>query len=131
MSTDQNRSVVRRFITEVLAGGDVDLVDGLLAPNYVNRAMGTDLAAFKAMLTGLAAALPSRRFDIEDLVAEGDAVVARYTSDMTDATGKAISMRGLTYYRLADGRIVEDDPHTTPDMTQLVGDLMAGVGPVD
>jgi ketosteroid isomerase-like protein len=130
VSTDENKAVVRRFITEVLVGGKVDLVDELLAPDYVNRAMGTDLTAFKAMLTGLAAALPDRRFDIEDLVADGDAVVARFTSEMTDSTGKAISVRGLTYYRLADGKIVEDDPITTPDLTQALGDLMAGTEPV-
>ncbi len=128
MSTDQNKAVVRRFITEVLAGGNVDVVDELLAPNYVNRAMGTDLAAFKAMLPGLSTALPGRRFDIEDLVAEGDAVVARFTSEMTDPTGKVISVRGMTYYRLAEGRIEEDDPITTPDLMQALGDLMAGTG---
>jgi len=130
VSTDENKAVVRRFMTEVLAGGNVDLVDELLAPNYQNRAMGTDLTAFKAMLTGLAAALPERRFDVEDLVAEGNAVVARYTSEMTDSTGKSISVRGMTYYGLSDGRIVEDDPITTPDLMQALGDLTGGSGPV-
>ena len=130
MSTEQNKAVVRRFMTEALSGRNVGLADDVLAPNYVNRAMGTDLTAFKAMLTGLAAALPDRRFDVEDLVAEGDAVVARFTSEMTDATGKAISMRGMTYYGLANGRIVEDDPITSPDLTQALGDLMGGAGPV-
>jgi predicted ester cyclase len=90
--------------------------------------MGTDLAAFKAMLTGLSTALPGRRFDIEDLVAEGDAVVSRFTSEMTDMAGKVISARGLTYYRLAEGMIVEDDPITTADLMQALGDLMAGTG---
>ena len=118
MSTDQNKAVVRRFITEVLAGGNVDLVDELLAPNYSNRGLGTDLAAFKAMFASFADALPNRGFDIEDLVAEGDAVVARLALEMTDTTGRKISARGLTYYGLADGRIVEDDPITTPDLMQ-------------
>ena len=40
MSTKQNKAVVRRYITEVLAGGHVDLVDDLLAADYVNRGMG-------------------------------------------------------------------------------------------
>ena len=31
MSTEHSKAVVRRFITEVLAGGNVDLVDDLLA----------------------------------------------------------------------------------------------------
>ena len=125
MAPDQNKDVVRRFIKEVLSGGQLDRIDELLAPNYVNRAFGVDLPAFKEMLTGLAAALPERRFDVEELIAEGDAVVARFTVEMRDPGGKAITVRGLTYYRLADGRIVEDDPITTPELTQELGPLIA------
>jgi predicted ester cyclase len=125
METDHNKDVVRRFMTEVLVGGQIDRMDELVAPSYVNRAFGVDLAGFKEMLAGLAAALPDRRFDIEDLVAEGDAVVARFTGEMRDVNGNTTSFRGLTYYRLADGRIVEDDPMTTPDLVQQLGPLMA------
>ena len=125
MATDHNKDVVRRFIEEVLVGGQLERLDELAAPNYVNRAFGVDLEAFKGMLAGLTAALPERRFDIEELVAEGDAVVARFTSELRDASGKVISLRGLTYYRLAEGRIVEDDPFTTPDLAQELAGLMA------
>ena len=118
MSIDQNKAVVRRFITEVLAGGNMDLIDELLAPNYSNRTMGTDLAGFKAMLAGMKAAITPAQ--IEDLVAEGDAVVARFTFEMIDANEKKIPVRCLTYYRLADGRIVEDEPITTPDLSALM-----------
>jgi predicted ester cyclase len=125
MATDLNKDVVRRFITEILSGGQLDRVDEFLAPSYVNRAFGVDLPAFKGMLPGLVAALPERRFDIEELIAEGDAVVARYTSEMRDRSGKTISVRGLTYYRLTDGKIVEDDPVTTPELTAELGPLLA------
>jgi predicted SnoaL-like aldol condensation-catalyzing enzyme len=125
MAADQNKDVVRRFINEVLIGGHFDRIDELLAPGYRNRALDVDLAAFKAMLPGLAAALPERSFDIEELIAEGDAVVARYTSEMRDAGGKTISVRGMTYYRLTDGKIVEDDPVTTPDLAAALGALLA------
>ncbi len=124
MAADNNKDVVRRFIEEVLAGGKLDQIDELVAPGYVNRAFGAGLEAFKGMLAGLSAALPDRRFDIEDLVAEGDAVVARYTSETSDGSGKTISYRGLTFYRLADGKIVEDDPITTPDLAQELGPLL-------
>jgi predicted ester cyclase len=100
------------------------VADDLLAPNYMNRATKTDLPAFKEMLTGLKAAIPDRRFDIEELVAEGDAVVARFSYEMADTTGQKISARGLTYYSLADGKIVEDDPMSTPDLMQELGKLM-------
>jgi predicted SnoaL-like aldol condensation-catalyzing enzyme len=124
MSTEQNKAVVRRFITEVLAGGHVDLVEDLLAPNYVNRGMGgMDRAAFKAWLTANSAG-PGERMEIVDLVAEADAVVARFTYAMTLPSGETITVRGLTYYGLADGRIVEDDPITTPDLAQLFATQM-------
>jgi predicted ester cyclase len=62
-------------------------------------------------------------------VAEGDQVVLRYTATGTytgsimgsKPTGKAISIRGLTYYRLSDGKIVEDDPISNQDIMQLLG----------
>jgi predicted ester cyclase len=55
---------------------------------------------------------------IVDLVAEGDAVVARFTFETTLPSGHGIKARGMTFYRLADGRIVEDDPITSPDLMQ-------------
>lgn len=124
-STDQNKAVVRRFMTEALAGGSATALDELLAPNYHNPAMGgLDRAGFKAMLPAMRTAITDMRFDILNLVAEGDAVVARFTSVMTLATGEKLEARGMTYYRLADGRIVEDDPIESPDLTETLAALM-------
>jgi predicted ester cyclase len=119
MSTEENKAVVRRFIAEVLVGGNVDVADELLASNYRNRAMDLDRAAFKAFIAN-SPAFSNRRFDIEDLIAEGEAVVARFSFEMTDPNGTVIAARGMTYYGLADGRIVEDDPITTPDLSSLM-----------
>ena len=124
MSTEQNKAVVRRFISEVLVGGHVDLVDDLLAANYVNRGMG-DMGreGFKTFLNANTAG-PGGGMQIEDIVAEGDAVMTRFTLAMTLPSGESLTARGMTYYRLADGRIVEDDPITTPDLTQVFADQM-------
>ena len=101
------------------------MIDELCAPNYVNRSMGgTDLAGFNAMFPAMGAVISAMRFNIVDMVAEGDAVVARYTSEITLANGKKIDGRGLTYYSLANGKIVEDDPIETPDLTQELAALM-------
>jgi predicted ester cyclase len=129
MSTEQNKAVVRRFMVEVLTGRNVDLADEILAPHYVNRMTGADLAAFKGFLTGMTSALTDLRFEIDDLVAEGDAVVARWKMEANHTgslmgespTGKKVSARGLTYYGLDNGRIVEDDPLSTPDLLQELG----------
>jgi predicted ester cyclase len=129
MSTEQNKAVVRRFMTEVLSGRNVGVADEVLAPNYANLSTGADLAGFKGFLTGIKSALTDIRFDIDDLVAEGDAVVARWKMEANHTgslmgelpTGKRLSARGLTYYRLDNGRIVEDDPLSTPDLLQELG----------
>lgn len=129
MSTEQNKAVVRRFMTEALTGRNLGLADEVLAPDYYNFMTGADLAAFKGMLTGMSAALTDIRFEIDDLVAEGDSVVARWRMEAThtgslmgeEPTGKTISSRGLTYYRLVNGQVVEDDPLSTPDLLQLLG----------
>jgi predicted ester cyclase len=122
MSTEQNKAVVRRFVTEILTGNNLGLADELMAPGYVNRATGADLAGFKQMLGGLKSVLTDIQYDMVDLVAEGDAVVARWKMEATNnGSGKKLSARGLTYYRLANGKIVEDDPITTPDLMQALG----------
>ena len=129
MSTEHNKEIVHRFITEALSGRNVGLADEVLAPNYVNRMTGGDLAAFKGMLTGMSTALSDVRFEIDDLVAEGDSVVARWKMEATHTgslmgetpTGKRVSSRGLTYYRLVNGQIVEDDPMSSPDLLQALG----------
>ena len=53
MSADQNKDVVRRCVTEVLAAGQLDRVDELLAPDFVDHSMRTDLEATKGMLAAL------------------------------------------------------------------------------
>ena len=125
MSIEQNKAIVRRFIDEVLVGGNVELVDDLLGAGYVNRGMGNMTRAdFKAWLAANSAG-PGGRMEIKDLIAEGDAVVARFDYAITLPNGEAITARGLTFYRLADGRIVEDDPITTPDLMQAFAAQMA------
>jgi hypothetical protein len=129
MSTEQNKVVVRRFMMEALSGRNLGLSDEVLAPNYVNLMTGTDLVAFKGMLIGMSTALANVQFEIDDLVAEGDSVVARWKMEATHSgslmgespSGKRLSFRGLTYYRLVNGQIVEDDPVSTPDLLQALG----------
>ena len=129
MSTERNKEIVRRFVLEALSGRNLSLADEVLAPNYVNRLTGANLEAFKGMLTGMSTALSDVRFEIDDLVAEGESVVARWKMEATHTgslmgetpTGKRVSSRGLTYYRLVNGQIVEDDPMSSPDLLQALG----------
>jgi predicted ester cyclase len=129
MSTEENKTIVRRFMTEILQDGNMSLLDQICAPNYVNRLTGQGIDSFKQIGGLMKSAIPDYHLTIENLVAEGDQVVARFTMTGTitgsvmgsKPSGKAISVRGLTYYRLSNGKIVEDDPITNQDLMQLLG----------
>lgn len=124
MTTDGNKAIVRRFIKEVLSGGNIDIIDELLAPNYANLSMGIkNRDGFKAVISSMKASAPKRDFKITDFVAEGDSVVFRGNTIYTLSSGKKVSARVITYYRLVDGKIVEDEPISTPPMTELLGDM--------
>jgi ketosteroid isomerase-like protein len=125
MSVNENKAVVREFVTRVLTGFDVGMIDKLVAPNYVNRGAGNlDLAGFKALLSAMKSAITKQDIEIEDIIGEGDSVVIRGKSNITIATGKKINARIITYYRLKNGKIVEDDPMSNPDMAQLLGNIV-------
>jgi hypothetical protein len=87
--------------------------------------MGPDPTPTHGLPTAWSDALPVRRFDIEELIAEANAVVARFSWEAHDRNGGTISARGLTYYRITDGKIAEDEPITTPDLAQALAPLMA------
>ncbi len=90
-------------------------------------------AGVKARVETLREAFPDLRFAVEELVAEGDLVAARFSWRGTHKgeaflgippSGKAILVRGMEFYRLRDGRIVEhwDNVDELGMLTQL-GDL--------
>jgi ketosteroid isomerase-like protein len=125
MSVNENKAVVREFVTKVLMGLDVGVVDKLVAANYVNRGAGNlDLAGFKALLSAMKSAKATMDIEIEDIIGEGDSVVIRGKSNVTRATGKRITARIITYYRLKNGKIVEDEPMSNPELTQLLGNIV-------
>jgi exosome complex RNA-binding protein Rrp4 len=100
-------------------------VDELVAPNYVNAMMpGLDLASFKAAAMGMASVIRESHADDLTLIAEGDEVVARFNYRVTLINGTVLSARGLSYYRLDNGKIVENDPMVSPDVFQEIAGLM-------
>jgi ketosteroid isomerase-like protein len=128
MGAQENKAVVSRFMNEVTTGRNIDpdLIDELLAPNYVNLAMpDADLAAFKAMLPAMFSVMKEARIDDLELVAEGDAVLARFNHSVTLPDGSTMTARALAYYRLADGKIVVNDVMFVPDLLQIIAAQMA------
>ena len=126
MGTEENKAVVRRFMPELLAGGNLDAADEVLAPDYVNVAMGgADRDGVKGMVAAAHAALKGQRFEDEELVAEGDAVFARFKHVLTLPDGSTTSSRTIAYYRIADGKIAVNDEMSDPELMQVLGPLLA------
>lgn len=129
MSNEDNKNVVRRFISEVLTKGDLSVVDQLVGANYKNDAFPTQGAeGFKQFIGMTDSAITGKKYAIQNMVAEGDQVVVRFTFSGTYSgsimgskpTGKPFSVTGLSYYRLENGKIVEDAPYTNPDLMHLL-----------
>jgi predicted SnoaL-like aldol condensation-catalyzing enzyme len=111
MSTEQNKAVVRRFIEGTLNNMDSSLVDELLAPDYVNHMVPGGREGFKQFFAMFRTTFPNLKMDykIERLMAEGDYVMVRISTHITNS-GKEATGSGLGEYRLANGKIVEDWP---------------------
>ena len=120
MSTEENKALVRRFV-QIWGKGSLDTLDELAAPNFsvyypLLRETVHGSEAFKQVLMGFHAGLPDVEVVSEDVIAEGDQVVVRWTAQSRHTgallgippTGKQVTLTGITIYRLADGKSVEE-----------------------
>jgi len=118
MAVERNKETARRYYEEVLNKGDVDLLDEIADPGYVEHdpfpgtREGRD--GLKDRVTMLKAGLDPH-FTIEDVVAEGDKVVVRWINEGSmvgeflglPANGKSFKVAGIDIHRLDDGKLAE------------------------
>jgi hypothetical protein len=105
----KNKAVVRRFWTDVIVGGDLDALDQVVAPEYrsLDKA-GDDLGRLKDAIATALAMTTEQRFDELAMAAEGESVFAMVDYSVTLPDGTTKTDRGILYYRIVDGRIVEN-----------------------
>ncbi len=118
MSAEENKAIIRRWV-DAWHSRNVAAVDDFVTSDYVrhdpNLPEVRGPAAEKQLMTMFLSALPDLHFTIEDLVAEGDTVVARYTARGTHQgellgippTNRHVAISVLEIYRLVDGKIAE------------------------
>jgi steroid delta-isomerase-like uncharacterized protein len=140
MSTETNKAIVRRYIEQVLNNRRHDLIEEFLVDAVELHGTGpaiVGLAAVVEWYATFAAAFPDWQTTIDDMVAEGDKVVARITSTGTHqgemqgipATGKPYTQHAIVIYRLSNGKIVEARLQT--DMLSMMQQLGLMPAPQD
>ena len=120
-TSEEHKVVFRRFVEEGPNKANVDAVDDawhedtvVYPPMAPEPVRGRE--ALKEMMKGNLAVWSNVRIEIDDLIAEGDQVVALVTFSATNtgeimgqpATGKSVSFQVAHFLRFTGNRIVED-----------------------
>lgn len=112
----RNKDIIHRYFEEWGNHGDTKAADELIATNVTLRNPPAVLHSLEEYKKGMAAfhtAFPDLHFTVEEVIAEGDKVVVRWSLRGTHLgnyqgrppTGKTVSVTGMSLFRLADGKI--------------------------
>jgi steroid delta-isomerase-like uncharacterized protein len=119
MVEPENEALFRRFSEAIWNEGDLAAAEELLSEDFVNHEVGDaplpHRELYKRGVLQTRTAYPDWWLVIEELVAEGDRVTARWRAGGTHtgelegvaATGKREEFVGTTVVRVVDGKIVE------------------------
>ena len=118
MSIEQNTQLARRLFEETWNSKNLDVMDELVAPNFVFHNSVQTLygpEGFKQFATTYHRAFPAAHFTIEDTIAEGDTVVLRWTARGKHEgellgippTGKEVTVSGISISLISNGKNVE------------------------
>jgi predicted ester cyclase len=120
-SAEENMTLARRFM-EARINGDLDAVDGMLAPDFVNHnrllpGQETDRQDYMRGIAAYQAALSERRLIVEDQVAGDDKAVTRFIVHAIHdrgelmgvaPTGRELTNRAIVIHRIVEGKIAEE-----------------------
>jgi steroid delta-isomerase-like uncharacterized protein len=118
--SDANKNVVRRLLEEVWNKGNLPVADELFAQNYSHHDsstpdFGRGPESEKKRVTLYRTAFPDVRLTVEDMIAEGETVTARWSCKGTHKgdlngiapTGKQFTISGISVVRFTGGKISE------------------------
>jgi steroid delta-isomerase-like uncharacterized protein len=132
--SEENKALVRRVYEEVWNKGNLAAIDEIYAADVINHTQPPGLpkgAKGGKVFTGMyLRAFPDTKMTVEQQIAEGDKIVTRWIAQGTHqgelmgipATGKQVTVTGITINRIAGGRIVETwDEFDQMGMMQQLG----------
>ncbi len=118
--SEQNKAIVRRLFEELWNKGNLSVADQLFSPNYTHHDpstpdFGRGPESERKRATLYRTAFPDLQLTIEDIIAEGETVMARWSCRGTHKgdlsgiapTGKQFSISGVSIARLANGKLAE------------------------
>ena len=118
--SEGNKTNVRRLFEEVWNQGYLPVADELIAPSYAHHDpstpdFGRGPESEKKRATLYRTAFPDLRLTVEDIIAEGETVVARWSCRGTHKgdlngiapTGKRVNITGISIARLTNGKMSE------------------------
>src|SRR5271168_3430655 len=113
----ENATIVRRFVDEVITGGKIDSAAQYVWEDVVEQVplpgQGPGLEGLKDILRAMRAGFPDIVFSIQEQITEGDKVASRFEWTGTHkgeflgipATGRPVRVWGIVIDRLEAGRI--------------------------
>jgi predicted ester cyclase len=115
---DQNKAIARRVFEEIFNQGKFQVADEVYARDFVNHGLhrNADLQEDQAAVRWEKELFPKLTMTVDLMVAEGDLVTVVWTARGTNtgrsgalpATGVRLEERGITVWRIADGKIREE-----------------------
>ncbi len=118
MSVEANKAQTRQIIDQGWNKGNMDALDDLISPDFVNRTASKSNETrdgFKQRVQMIRTAFPDWEMTADEMLGEGDRVVTRWRARGTHrgsfrgiaATGKKIEVTGIAIDRVVDGKRVE------------------------
>jgi steroid delta-isomerase-like uncharacterized protein len=144
LAATDHKVLVQAAVDDVLNGHDVSAIESLFAENFVrydadspNVLLGREGMSF--VNDYYRKAFPDLTYTVEDVIAEGDRVVTRWTATGTQQgafrllapTGNRVTWAGVTIWQVRDGKILTAwiDQNTARLTEQLGGSAETSWGP--
>jgi steroid delta-isomerase-like uncharacterized protein len=115
---NKNKAVARRVFDEIFNQGKFEAADAIYAKDFVNHGArrDADLKEDQEAARGWKLAFPDLKISVVKEIAEGDLVTVLWTATGTNtgegnglpATGKKIQGRGITIWRVLNGKLTEE-----------------------
>jgi steroid delta-isomerase-like uncharacterized protein len=113
----ENKAVIRRWL-EAVNRRDLEAGAKLMDVNYIRHLPGLESRGpegFKQVATGFLTGFPDSTFTIDDLIAEGDRVVVRFTVRGTHLgdfasippTNRQITLSVIMVNQISNGKMIE------------------------